>query len=388
MAAAMAAGRAAAASSSSGPGSVLGRSRRRFRGCLLGALLGDCLGGRYEALPSVDGPELLRFVRGLGRPQRKPRSPEGRDAARAEEGEKKNEEEPEILSYSDDTAMTHCVVKSLMAKRDFDEVDMAKRFAEEYKRDPGRDYGAGVITVFKKLLSPKCSDVFEPARQQFNGKGSYGNGGAMRVAGIPLAYSNVQDVKKFAKLSAQLTHSNSLGYNGAILQALAVHYALQGDLNRDQFLEQLIGHMEDVEADEKSVADAQMLGYEELPFSKRLKKIKEFLERSRVPSSDVVLELGNGIAALQSVPTAIYSFLHCMAHHPEIPEEFNNLQRTIIYCISLGGDTDTIATMAGAIAGAYYGEEQVPQSWKHSCESFEETEKLADSLYELYCQQV
>nr|XP_020664527.1 poly(ADP-ribose) glycohydrolase ARH3 isoform X3 [Pogona vitticeps] len=248
----------AASSFSSGPGSVLGRSRRRFRGCLLGALLGDCLGGRYEALPSVDGPELLRFVRGLGRPQRKPRSPEGRDAARAEEGEKKNEEEPEILSYSDDTAMTHCVVKSLMAKRDFDEVDMAKRFAEEYKRDPGRDYGAGVITVFKKLLSPKCSDVFEPARQRFNGKGSYGNGGAMRVAGIPLAYSNVQDVKKFAKLSAQLTHSNSLGYNGAILQALAVHYALQGDLNRDQFLEHLIGHMEDVEADEKSVADAQM----------------------------------------------------------------------------------------------------------------------------------
>ena len=53
-----------------------------------------------------------------------------------------------------------------------------------------------MITVFKKLLSPKCSDVFEPARQQFNGKGSYGNGGAMRVAGIPLAYSNVQDVKK------------------------------------------------------------------------------------------------------------------------------------------------------------------------------------------------
>lgn len=53
-----------------------------------------------------------------------------------------------------------------------------------------------VVNVFKKLLSPKCSDVFEPARAQFNGKGSYGNGGAMRVAGISLAYSDVQDVKK------------------------------------------------------------------------------------------------------------------------------------------------------------------------------------------------
>lgn len=50
--------------------------------------------------------------------------------------------------------------------------------------------------MFRKLLSPRCRDVFEPARAQFNGKGSYGNGGAMRVAGISLAYSNVQDVQK------------------------------------------------------------------------------------------------------------------------------------------------------------------------------------------------
>lgn len=70
------------------------------------------------------------------------------------------------------------------------------RFAQEYKKDPDRGYGAGVITVFKKLLNPKCRDVYEPARAQFNGKGSYGNGGAMRVAGIPLAYSSVQDVQK------------------------------------------------------------------------------------------------------------------------------------------------------------------------------------------------
>ena len=53
-----------------------------------------------------------------------------------------------------------------------------------------------MITVFRKLLNPKCRDVFEPARAQFNGKGSYGNGGAMRVAGISLAYNSVQDVQK------------------------------------------------------------------------------------------------------------------------------------------------------------------------------------------------
>ncbi|XP_063168213.1 ADP-ribosylhydrolase ARH3 isoform X2 [Candoia aspera] len=237
-------------------------TRSRCRGCLLGALLGDCLGGGFEGQDAVSAAELLRFVRALqspppprGGPAAGPGVEGGRASSEQQNGTARGSK---ILCYSDDTAMAHSVVRSLLAKQDFDEVDMAKRFAEEYKKNPDRNYGAGVITVFKKLLSPKSRDVFEPARQQFNGKGSYGNGGAMRIAGISLSYSDVQDVKKFAKLSAELTHANSLGYNGAILQALAVHYALRGESNRDKFLEQLIGHMEDVEADDKSVADARM----------------------------------------------------------------------------------------------------------------------------------
>ncbi|XP_037737437.1 ADP-ribose glycohydrolase ARH3 isoform X2 [Chelonia mydas] len=330
-------------------------ARGRFRGCLAGALLGDCLGAAFEGRDVVGLPELLRYLRGL--------EPPGRAGGSAQEAESR-----ETLCYTDDTAMA--------------------RFAEEHKKEPDRGYGMAVVKVFKKLLSPKCSDVFEPARVQFNGKGSYGNGGAMRVAGISLIYPDVQDVKKFAKLSAELTHANSLGYNGAILQALAVHLALQGELSRESFLEQLIGHMEDVEADDKSLADARAMGFEELPFSRRLKKIKEFLELSTIPKSDVLLELGNGIAALESVPTAIYSFLRSMKSDPDIPHHYNNLQRVIIYCISLGGDTDTIATMAGAIAGAYYGEEQVPPCWEQSCEAFQETEMLANSLHELYSQRL
>ncbi|NWZ86278.1 ADP-ribosylhydrolase ARH3 [Poecile atricapillus] len=369
----------AAAGPASGPGRLPARPRpglARFRGCLAGALLGDCLGAVFEGRSVVKLPELLSFLKGL------------EPAPLEEGGEAAGSARGELLPYTDDTAMSRSVVQSLLAKQEFDEVDMAKRFAEEYKKEPNRGYGMAVVNVFKKLLSPKCNDVFEPARAQFNGKGSYGNGGAMRVAGISLVYSDVQDVKKFAKLSAELTHANSLGYNGAILQALAVHLALQEGLSRETFLEQLISHMEHVEANDKSLSDARALGFEDLPFSKRLKKIKEFLELSSVPKADVLFELGNGIAALRSVPTAIYSFLRCMDTDPDIPDHYNALQRTIIFCISLGGDTDTIATMAGAIAGAYYGEEQVPPSWEQSCEAFQETQRMATSLYELYCQRL
>ncbi|NWU13778.1 ARHL2 glycohydrolase, partial [Cephalopterus ornatus] len=373
----------AAAGSPSGPGRLPARPRpgpARFRGCLAGALLGDCLGAVFEGRSVVKLPELLSFLRGL--------EPAGQEQFVPGWACHPVPPVAESLPYTDDTAMSRSVVQSLLARGEFDEVDMAKRFAEEYKKEPNRGYGMAVVNVFKKLLSPKCSDVFEPARAQFNGKGSYGNGGAMRVAGIPLVYADTQDVKKFAKLSAELTHANSLGYNGAILQALAVHLALQEGLSRETFLEQLISHMEHVEADDKSLSDARALGFEDLPFSRRLKKIKEFLELSSVPKADVLFELGNGIAALRSVPTAIYSFLRCMDTDPDIPEHYNALQRTIIYCISLGGDTDTIATMAGAIAGAYYGEEQVPPSWEQSCEAFQETQRMAKSLYELYCQRL
>ena len=70
------------------------------------------------------------------------------------------------------------------------------RFAKEYSLAPGRGYGSGVIQVLKKLSSSQLSDVYQPARDQFNGRGSFGNGGAMRVAPFALAFPDLSDVKK------------------------------------------------------------------------------------------------------------------------------------------------------------------------------------------------
>lgn len=61
----------------------------------------------------------------------------------------------------------------------------------------------------------------------------------------------------------------------------------------------------------------------------------------------------------------------------------NKFRRTIQYAISLGGDTDTIASMAGAIAGAYHGEDEINKSLISYCEGAEEMVKLADGLHKL-----
>ncbi|XP_069827760.1 ADP-ribosylhydrolase ARH3 isoform X2 [Dendropsophus ebraccatus] len=333
--------------------------RTRFRGSLLGALLGDCLGAIFEGNENVSVEFVLTFLHGL-------------DSGADE------------LMYTDDTAMARSVVLSLLEKPPFDEKDLAQRFTTEYFRDPDRGYGMGVVHVFEKLQSGEYHSVFTPAKEQFNGKGSYGNGAAMRVVGIPLAFPNIQDIIKYAKISGELTHSSSLGYNGAILLALAVHYALQGNLSRESFLEHLLSNMQEVEADEKSRSDAIELELGEFPYCSRLKKIKEFLDQGNVSRKDVVDELGHGIAALESVPTAIYSFLRCMDPVDDLPKEMNSLQRTIIFCILLGGDTDTIATMAGAIAGAYHGEDQVPEIWKKKSEGYKDAENWGDKLWQLY----
>lgn len=96
---------------------------------------------------------------------------------------------------------------------------------------------------------------------------------------------------------------------------------------------------------------------------------------------------GNGIAALESVPTAIFCVLHCLEPREGLPEQYGGLERTIAYSLALGGDTDTIACMAGAIAGAHYGISAIPQSWLKSCEGAEEAEHLAERLYKLYSAQ-
>lgn len=61
----------------------------------------------------------------------------------------------------------------------------------------------------------------------------------------------------------------------------------------------------------------------------------------------------------------------------------NKFRRTIQYAISCGGDTDTIACMAGAIAGAYYGEDEIEKSLRRFCGGVKRALELADKLYEL-----
>lgn len=131
----------------------------KFRGTLVGALAGDCLGLFFEGLSIKPIP-----------------------IEEVKDSMAKNDK----AIYSDDSAMTRAICRSLIEKQGFNLEHMAGEFRDEYFKEPYRGYGEGVVEVFKKLKTCKYDDMRTPAKEQFGGSGSFGNGGAMRISPIAL----------------------------------------------------------------------------------------------------------------------------------------------------------------------------------------------------------
>jgi poly(ADP-ribose) glycohydrolase ARH3 len=95
---------------------------------------------------------------------------------------------------------------------------------------------------------------------------------------------------------------------------------------------------------------------------------------------EVAETLGNGIEAQLSVPTALYAFT---AH-------YDSFAQAVLYAVRLGGDTDTIGAMTGAIAGAFHGASAIPPNWLDALENGPQgrdyVTALADNLYDRWRQ--
>lgn len=151
--------------------------------------------------------------------------------------------------------MTKSVAKCLIEKPTIDFTHMAKLFVIEYFNEPKRGYGGNIIDVFHKLRKDKFVDVFKPAKEQFNGSGSYGNGGAMRISPIALYFhNNYEAMINAATKTTELTHTNKLGIHGAILQCVAIQQSLllspTEPIDVDSFANSLIDKMKDLETED------------------------------------------------------------------------------------------------------------------------------------------
>ncbi|XP_071574162.1 ADP-ribosylhydrolase ARH3 isoform X1 [Temnothorax nylanderi] len=331
--------------------------KNKFRGTMLGVLVGDCLGSPYEGLTTISRHRKVLLQRRLNKLwNTKFREP--------------------VMVYTDDSAMTRSLAESLIEKQDLDIVDVAKRFAKSYHKEPDRGYGAGTATVLKEWKRHvEETNIKIPAKNLFDGLGSYGNGGAMRIAPVALfSYNNYDKLLYYVKEATEITHAHKLGIDGAILQAITIQQSLcldpSEELNVTNFVGDLINKMDKIEGASE--------------YKERLNIVKNLLsEDGDEPNEQRVIEqLGVKVRALESVPTAIFCFLKAQKRIKRIRTD-NPLRRGIQYAISLGGDTDTIASMTGAIAGAFYGYEKFSVLLLSHCEEWERFREMADKLLDI-----
>jgi len=318
----------------------------KFSGSLLGGMLGDIIGAAVEA----ESPGYIRKnFRNLD------------EILALESVPELLVGEWEIGRFTDDTQMTLGVAEWLL--RD-DALD-GKRLLEIFHRayEPWRHYGSGTRLILESFDNAR--DSWADLATAMFPQGSYGNGSAMRVSPVGLfLHNDLRGIAQAARLSSVVTHSHYLAVQGAILQATAVAVAIKYPSDVTHFVRTLksaLSHFED-------------LGQDATIYRNALTKICEGILK-KVPPAKMVDLLGNGIKAHEAVPMAIYCYL-------ANPNSFENALEAAVF---LGGDTDTIASMTGAISGAALGESRIPERWlKRARETVYTPERVRQVAIDLY----
>ena len=225
--------------------------------------------------------------------------------------------------FTDDTVMTCAVAQALMdSKEDFSDLEdkavaALQRIGQKY---PDCGYGARFIDwMFSRHPLP------------YN---SCGNGSAMRVSPVGLAARTVAEAKQLSAAVTRITHDHPEGMKGAEVTAVAIVMARQGKTK-----EEIRAEMEKYYILDKTVDDYRHAWD------------------------------GHGREICQiSVPQALVCFLE--------GESFEDVIRN---CISIGGDSDTIAAIAGGIAEAFFG---VPNDYRLMARSYldERLLKICDAF--------
>ena len=194
-------------------------------------------------------------------------------------------------TFTDDSVLTLAVADCVMSGASY--VDKLHEYTRKY---PGRGYGAGFFAW-----------VQAGSREPYN---SWGNGSAMRVSSVGFAFRSLEQTLREAERSAEITHNHPEGIKGAQATATAIFLARQGESK----------------AAIRSTIEKRF-GYDLRRSAAQVRGGYRFNESCQ-----------------GTVPEAIIAFL-----------DSNEYEEAVRLAISLGGDADTLACIAGGIAEAFYG---------------------------------
>ena len=213
--------------------------------------------------------------------------------------------------YTDDTVMTVAVADALMKTP-------AGAADGEYRRNLaacmqkwGNDYPwAGYGGMFRSWLQAADPQPY----------GSFGNGSAMRASAAGWLYGSLEETRRIARLTADVTHNHPEGIKGAEAVAAAIWLGRHGK-GKDEIREYIVSEF----------------GYD---LSRTCDEIRPGYHHVE--------------SCQETVPEAVTAFLE--------GESFEDVIRT---AVSLGGDCDTLTCIAGSMAEAFYG---VPDDLKAEAE--------------------
>ncbi len=308
--------------------------KSRFVGSLLGCLCGDVLGASVEMQTRA---EIIAAHPGLLRDFQPSRRGFG--------------------CYTDDTEMTLALARSIVRKRTVDGEDCARAYAEQF--NPQRGYGRSAVQVLTALQ--QGMDGGKTGRMLFP-EGSFGNGAAMRIAPVGLVYGHLAAGALLPKVEAAvcMTHCHREAIEAAVLQARAIGLLRQaeGVLDWKEFLARLCSYLPGTLLQD------------------HLAKLAELL-RNQAVAEEVAMEFGCGVRSRDSWPPALWAALRFLSE----PEE------AIVQAVNLGGDSDTVGAMTGALVGALHGHRWVPKRWYDQLENADsgrdELIQVAEQLAEI-----
>jgi poly(ADP-ribose) glycohydrolase ARH3 len=252
------------------------------------------------------------------------------------------------ITYTDDTQMALGVAECLLQDGYINADHLAEQFGRNYQ--PGCAYGPGMQRIMDTMMLD--GDWKTLVQSVFPG-GSYGNGAAMRVAPVGLAFHHDSKLlREEARRSAAVTHLHQLGIDAAVIVATAISVLLrQHQFDSRMFFAELI--------DSASTEEFQW----------------QLRTASRIDPAEMI-SFGSSLPAHRSVTTAIT----CFTVWPD------SYEKTIGRAIAMGEDTDTLAAIAGALSGAHLGVQAIPKNWLSSLENGPKgrdyIERTASALYE------
>jgi len=335
----------------------------KFRGCLVGSLIGDCLGTLQEVEHVLTGngsgmsPAVVQRLFTI-------------PADKTDDGS--------AFPYSVRTRMLRCVGESLLQCREFDKQDLTQRLTHANAVNKTFPSFKNDLAQMASLMPSGMNDAVR--QRQFS------DSVALRT--IPSAmfyYGNLDKALEVAQDSSSLTQISLDGGFSATLLCLTIHSALQFDpmnsLHVDLFLDNLMEELANTKIEMPLNKKAGISINSNKTLLRKLEIIREML-RTQLTVENAIqkLKIDGDSAQSESVLAAIYTFLIAHQEQGKLNTSQNPLERVLAKALSVSKSGDALAALSCSIAGAYHGIEVIPVTMRKRCQGLHETVKLADRL--------